>query len=265
MNTKENYKNKKKKIIEFLAIFILVIIILDLQFFGMYGKTTFMMDNTGIWEGGYRATLGQRAFIDYYIPYGTLVFEIQSVFNHVFGSNLGSMALHTFVLSAILCVIFYFLLRKEFGYFLSSVFSLFFYISFAGVSFIPYYNLYAYFFLFLNLFLLYKHKDEKTLPGFVYILSAVLGVLSFYSKQDIGLLQIFFILLYFLFNYIKDLKKIVLNYFVFSIVLLVSSHFAFSGMLEGFRYWFNIGQPPHTSRFSNFFEPENILSILVSW
>ena len=36
-------------------------------------------------------------------------------------------------------------------------------------------------------------------------------------------------------------------------------------LLEGFPYWFNLGQPPHNPRMTKFFEPSKIVFITSSW
>ena len=257
-------ENKSSKLDKYVII-LLAIIILDLQFFGTFGRTTFFEDFTIIFEGGYLISSGQIPYTDFFMPVGPMVFLIQGFFQIIFGSNLFAMAFHSFTLAIILCIIFYYFVRKEFGIAMSFIFGLFFYLSFNGLTFHPWYDYVAYFFFFINIFILLKYYKQESLPWFVYSLSALFSTLSFYSKQDVGLLQIFFILIFFIFNYHKKLKSIILFYVLPLIVLIGSIYLIFSNFTTGFQYWFNLGQYPHSARFSNFFLPAKFLNIITSW
>jgi len=256
--------NKKIRRINFLVIIILIFLILDLHFYGGFGRTTFMRDWTYVFEGGYRISSGQLPFQDFYIPMGPVVFLMQGFFNLIFGANVLSMLLHSFLLSIILSVIFYYLARKEFGIFISFIFSLFLYISFQGLAFHPSYNYSTYFFLLLNIFLIYYYSNKESLPKYVYLLSALLGTLDFYTKQDTGALHLFLLLIYFSFNYKKDWKKILLFYLIPSVIFMAGTFLSLS-LLEGFPYWYNLGQLPHNPNFSKFFSPVKIVMITTSW
>ena len=255
---------KKSSKADLWAIIILIILILDLQFFGMFGRTTFIRDWTIIFEGAYRINLGQIPFQDFYIPIGPVVFIMQSFFNLFLGINIYSMIIHSFILSITLSLIFYYFVRKEFKPLTSFVFAFFFYLSFSGLSFHPFYNYTTYFFLFLNLFLILYYIKKDTLPIHVYILSAILVILDFYTKQDTGALHLVLIFIYFIINYRKDWKKIIFVYLLLSMILLAGAFLALS-TLEGFPYWFNLGQPPHNPNIQKFFDPYKIVFITSSW
>jgi len=260
-----NFNFKKDWRLDLLIFLILLGIIFSLQLIGIFGRTTDFEDGSGMFEGSYRVTLHQVPFKDFFIPYIPLVFYVQAFFNFVFGSTLFSMAIHGFVLAGIICIPFYFLVRKEMGYIMSLIFTVFFYISFNGLQFHPYYNQYASFFFLINIFLIIKSIKKDSIHWSVYLLSAILGTLTFYSKQDLGLLHIFFVFLYFVINYPKKLKSILMFYVVPGIVLLLGSYILFCNIIPGFEYWFNIGQPPHSSRISNLLEPLKLLDIFQSW
>ncbi len=254
-------ENKAKS--DILVIIILSIIILDLQFFGLFGET-FFRDFPIIFEGGYRISLGQLPYQDFYLPLGPVVFYIQAFFNIFLGFNLLSMIIHGFVVSVALAIFFYFIVRKECNYILSFLFALFFYLSFSGLTFYPFYNQAPYFFLFLNLFLLFMYRKQDFIPKSLYFLSAVLAVLAFYSKQDAGMLNLFFLFLYFMYNYKAQWKSIFLYYVFPAAILLIGSYALFS-LLEGFNYWFNLGQEPHSMRFAILFTPRSIFGVITSW
>jgi 4-amino-4-deoxy-L-arabinose transferase-like glycosyltransferase len=237
---------------------------LDLEIFGIFGLIAPFRDYVVVFEGGYRMLLGQIQYLDFYFPTGPIVFLIQAFSQFIFGSNLYAMAAQSFILAVVLCIIFYFILRKEFGWIVSFIFALFFYVSFNGLTFQPWYDHVAYFFFFLNIFLLIKYYKKSSLPKFVYLLSAFLVTLSFYSKQDVGLLQAVFILSYFLFNYFKDLK-ITLKYFLFPLIFLSGAVFFIFSLFTDISYWFNLGQPPHSARFSHIFITIKSFNVITSW
>ncbi len=255
---------EKKSKIALLILILLAIIILDLQFFGMYGRTTFPQDTAILYEGSYRITVGQFPYQDFFIPFGPVVFYMQAFFNLLFGSNILAMAIHAFVLTIILCIIFYFIVREEFGITMSFILALFFYLSFSGLSFHPFYNYTPYFFLFLNIFILFNYRKQEALPRYVYLISVSLGILGFYTKQDIGALHLFFLFLYFMYNYKNQWKSILLYCLLPTIIMLAGAYF-FLSSLEGFQYWFNLGQFPHKARFANFSNTEKILALISSW
>jgi len=258
-------ENRIKKIssLDFFVLIILLIIIFDLEIFGIYGET-FFRDFSIIFEGGYRITQFQIPYQDFFIPMGPVVFYMQAFFNSILGTNLFSMAMHAFVLAAILSVFFYFILRREFNYFMSFIFTIFLFLSFNGFTFYPFYNTTPYFFFFLNIFLLFAHRKKDSLPKSLLFLTAVLVTLSFYSKQDTGLLHPIFILFYFSFNYKKQWKSIFLYYILPLLIFIIGTYLLLSN-ITGFAYWFNLGQSPHNSRFLNLFSARSIWGIVTSW
>ena len=101
------------------------------------------------------------------------------------------------------------------------------------------------------------------MPTYVFILSSILASLTFYTKQDIGSLHILLIFCYFIFNYKKQWKYIIL--YLVTIAFLVGGIYLLLAKTTDFEYWFNLGQYPHNSRLSNLLNPIKILEILSSW
>ena len=264
MFSKEKNSIKKDSFLklDFLVILLLCLIIIDLHSFGFFGRTTFPQDSAIIFEGSQRISEGQMPYKDFTIVMGPVVFLMQSFFNLFFGTTFFSMFIHSLFLSLIICIIFYYFCRKEFNIFISFIFSIFFYISFQGLAFHPFYNHSTYFFLFLNVFLLLLYI-KKPLPIYVFILSSILASLDFYTKQDIGVLHIILVFCYFIFNYKKQWKSIIL-YLIITAILVLGIYFSLAKFTD-FEYWFNLGQYPHNTRLSNLLNPIKILEILSSW
>lgn len=261
---KENSENNHSKKLDIFMIVILVILIFLLQLFGIYGRTTFMTDFTHMFEGGYRIMIGQIPYQDFYTPIGPVSFAFLGLFYFIFGPSIFSSMLHSFFLIIVLVIPFYFIVRKEFNVFLASIFSLFFYISYMGFSFHTLYNYTTYFFLFLNIFLIIFYIKKEHLPTYVYFVSAILGALDFYSKQDTGALHIILLFIFFIINYPKDWKRVIFTYLIPALLFLIGTYL-FLSTLGGFNYWFNLGQPQNKPVLSKFFEPEKIVFITSSW
>lgn len=259
---RDNFKKNRLSKLDLLIIFILCLVVIDLHSFGFFGRTTFPQDSAIIFEGSQRISEGQIPYKDFTIVMGPVVFLMQSFFNLFFGTTFFSMFMHSLFLSLTICIIFYYFLRKEFNIFISFIFSVFFYISFQGLAFHPFYNHTTYFFIFLNVFLLLAYIN-KPLPKYVFILSSILAVLDFYTKQDIGTMHIILVFCYFLFNYKKQWRSILFLYIIPLSILVVGTYLILSSFTD-FAYWFNLGQYPHNSRLSNLKDPLKILEILSS-
>lgn len=266
MKKREVNNLKREKRIELIVMLIIIILILNLQVLGNYGRTTFLQDHTIVFEGGYRTSLGQVPYKDFSLPMGPGVFLMQAFFNLIFGSTFFAMLIHAFILSVILSLLF-FKISKRLGFnnWTSFIFSIFLYISFSGLTFHPFYNHTPYFFFVVSIIIFLYFIDKKTIPNKILIGLAVLSFLSFYTKQDTGLLQTFFTILYLFYNYRKDWKKITIYHLIPVLILIIGTFLLLSIFLPGFSYWFNLGQAPHGSRLSKLLDSNKILTVLSSF
>jgi len=233
-----------------IAIIILTIIILSL--IASFG-TPFFRDFAIIHEGAYRIMLGQTPYVDFYLTIGPIVFYLQAFFNLIFGPTILAMSVHVITLSTILTMLFYFTIRKEFNFILRILLSVGFYISYYGLIGFPWYNQTAFFFLFLNLFLILLVKDNY----YLFPLSSILAILSFFSKQDIGIYHFIFIGLFFTINS-KKRWQLLHSYAVPFILLLIAINTYFNrenGFLGSFA-------SQAGSRILNFFNPMFLLKLI---
>ena len=53
----------------------------------------FFFDQSGVFDGGWRLVQGQVIYRDFYVPYGPVIFLIQSIFFRIFGVDFSSMVL----------------------------------------------------------------------------------------------------------------------------------------------------------------------------
>lgn len=151
-----------------------------------------------ILEGGYRVLLGQLPYRDFFIPIGPVTFYLQAFFENLVGPNLHSFALHNTVLISILAVFIYPFASKRWAAPANILLCILFFFSFNELGH-PWYSQMPYFFLLMNIMVLFRVLDKKKLPGTVLVVSSVLASLSFFSKQDVGLLHLFLLGLFFIF------------------------------------------------------------------
>jgi len=181
-----------------------------LTFFAIYGNP-FFRDYVILFDGGYRIFSGLKPFVDFALFPIPISFYIQAFFDKFFGPNLVAMAFHSIILSSIVSIIFYFIIKKHFNRFFSILFSIAFYYSFFGIIGFPWYNQAAFFFFLLNFFLIYFDIEKNFNKNWVLTFSALLAILSIFSKIEIGLIQFLLFSIYF-FMTIKNKKDIFTKY-----------------------------------------------------
>lgn len=209
----------KNYILDILSSAIIFLGISLLTFLGFYGNA-FFRDFPIIFDGAYRISIGLKPFIDFALFPIPVPFYMQAILNWIFGPGLIALAFHSIILSSIVSIIFYFIVKKEFNRPFSILLALLFFYSFIGIIVFPWYNQIALFFFLLNFFLLYislkKHLNKQT----VYIMSAILTLLSFFSKMEIGAMHFVLVAGYLLISE-KNRKKVLSNYIGVFILLTI--------------------------------------------
>lgn len=210
-------KNSLKDII---ASGIIISVISIMTFLGIYGNP-FYRDFTVIFDGGYRIFTGLHPFVDFALFPIPVPFYMQAVFNSIFGPNLIALGFHSIVLSSILSIIFYFMIKRDFNRLVSVIFSIAFFYSFIGIIAFPWYNQIAYFFFLLNFFLIYFKIGDLTKKNKLFIFSAILTLLTLFSKTEIGFMHFILVSAYFLIFYKQEMKRIAYYFFLPTIFLFV--------------------------------------------
>ena len=210
-------KNSLKDII---ASGIIVTVISIMTFLGIYGNS-FFRDFTVIFDGGYRIFTGIHPFVDFALFPIPVPFYMQAVFNSIFGPNLIAMGFHSIVLSSILSIIFYLMIKRDFNRFVSVIFSIAFFYSFIGIIAFPWYNQIAYFFFLLNFFLIYFKIGNITKKNKLFIFSAILTLLTLFSKTEVGFMHFILVSAYFLIFYKQEIKRLTYYFFLPTIFLFV--------------------------------------------
>lgn len=261
-------KEKKELVKDVLGVAIIVIAIVVLCIIGVYG-TKYFRDFQMVYQGSYRIISGQTPYLDFFFPLGPVIFYVQAIMQLIFGPNLLALAMHVAFLSIILALTFYFLIRKHFSWLFSIFMSICLYYSYNGIIAYPWYNTMAMFFFLLNAIIIIKYlANKQEIPIYVYVFSAVLGCLSFYSKQDTGLLQFVFIgaLLFFIEYKNKDKYKKMAAYVVSFAVFSIAAYLFLNSISSGmFAKEFMLAQGSTYARLRSYLAPITFNTIIYSF
>jgi hypothetical protein len=237
-----------KRILAWAEIFLILIIAI----LPVFGTFPYRLNIFLSYEGAYRLYLGQMPFKDFGIPTGFMFWVIPSLFFKIFGPQLITLVKAQVLINVISGLAFRSILKslsvKEGIRFVCVCLYVF---SFSFLNYWPWYNHTVIVYELVGIaFILKFIFSEGYKRRYAYMIAGVLFILcSFFTKQDggaLGYLICTALICYSSYNE-KDWKQVV--YFVASTVV-VGSLFVLPFLKYGFGYWFNHGQPPHSSRFS---------------
>lgn len=201
------------------------------------------------WEGAYRISSGQIPFKDFGTPVGYGFWIFPALFFKLFGPELFSLVKAQVCLNIMAGFAFRSIMKSlgvQPGVRFLSV--LVFVLSYSFFNFWPWYNhtvivfeLVGFSFLFRSFF------SENRLPRYAWMLGAAFFVfLSVFTKQDGGGMAFMLCGLFLLYN--SFLTKRWLDLPIFLGMFIVVGLIFILPLMPGFGYWFNHGQPPHSSR-----------------
>ncbi|HEY8971612.1 MAG TPA: hypothetical protein VIM64_21060 [Puia sp.] len=203
------------------------------------------------WEGAYRMSHGQLPFRDFGTPLGGMYWVIPALFFKLFGSKMITLVKAQVFINIIAGLAFRSILTSlsvDRGVRFVSV--LLFCLSYSFINFWPWYNHSVIVYELLALACLFRYmRDQRSL---LWLAGAGLfTVCSFLTKQDGGGMT-FFIACAVLAVYALQEKKwqpllVYVGSFGIALVLIILPF-----IHDGFGYWFNHGQAPHTARVSAF-------------
>ncbi len=204
------------------------------------------------WEGAYRLYLGQMPYRDFGMPVGYMYWVIPTVFFKLFGPYMMSLVKAQVFINIIAGFSFRSILKSlsvQPGIRFVSV--LLFVLSYSFMNFWPWYNhtVIVYELIALSFLLKFIFGQGSRWRMAWLVLSGAFIFFSFFTKQDGGGMAFLVCLALLAYNsyYEKDWKQ--LPVFIGSVVL--TGFLLIAPFLKyGFGYWFNHGQPPHTSRIS---------------
>lgn len=205
------------------------------------------------YEGAYRLYLGEVPYKDFGLPMGFMYWVIPALFFKIFGPYMITLVKAQVLINIISGLAFRAILKNlsvRPGIRFLSV--LLFCISYSFLNYWPWYNhtvivyeLVALAFL-TRFFFMPPAMKKRT----IYLaLSGVFIFLSFFTKQDAGAMGFLVCVALLVYNSIIEKRWLQLPVFLGSIAV-TAAMLILPFLKWGIGYWFNYGQPPHTSRFS---------------
>ncbi len=241
--------NRKRT--EFFAYLEVAIIIL-LAIVPLFSTFPFRVNIFLSWEGAYRLSQGQIPYQDFGMPLGYMYWVVPAIFFKLFGTQMITLVKAQVFINIVSGLAFRSIFKSigiAPGVRLLSV--IIFCISYSFFNFWPWYNHTVIVYEFIGLAFLMKYIFAERRHWLLLSLSALFLFFSFFTKQDGGGLafMLAFVLLFYHCLYEKKWNGLLI--FLLSYALVA---FAIIAPLTkyNFGYWFNHGQPPHTSRFSAF-------------
>jgi hypothetical protein len=239
---------KREKLFSVLEISFIVLIALVPLFMSFPYRVNIFLS----WEGAYRLSQGQMPFKDFGLPMGYMYWVIPAFFFKVFGPQMITLIKAQVFINILSGLAFRSILKSislQPGLRLLCVFL--YCISFSFFNFWPWYNHTVIVYEMIGLSFLMKYLFSQNKKWIHLSLSALFIFFSFFTKQDGGALA--FIICFMLLAYYCIYEK---KWSALLIFLLSTAVVAFAMITPltrfSFDYWFNYGQPPHTSRLSIF-------------
>lgn len=204
------------------------------------------------WEGAYRLSQGQVPYRDFGMPLGYMYWVIPAMFFKVFGTQMITLVKAQVLINIISGFAFRSILKSlnvQPGVRLLSV--ILYCLSYSFFNFWPWYNHTVIVYEMAGLAFLLHYIAKGGKQWIFLSLSALFTFFSFFTKQDGGglaLLICLFLLAYDCYTNKKWKPLLIfsLSYMVIALVIILPL------TRYNFGYWFNHGQPPHTSRISLF-------------
>ena len=224
----------------------LLISIFSFGYIFLFG-TWFFRDFSIIFDGGLRIWYGQVPYRDFFIPTGPVIYYLQGLINFILEPGRIALLLHASVINTLALILFFRHSRKYVDVILCAGFTILLHFFYHARLVNPWYDQTALLFYFAAQVVVFPYFD-KPRPISIKTLTLIsfFCLLSIFSKQDIGAIGSLFIagqLIGYSRQSLRNLGLFVL--ILTSQVLLVVLFFNSS---TDFSYWFNYGQPPHSSR-----------------
>jgi len=203
------------------------------------------------WEGAYRLSQGQIPYKDFGMPLGYMYWVIPATFFKIFGPQMITLIKAQAFINILSGLAFRSILKSlnvQPGIRLLSV--LLYVISFSFFNFWPWYNHTVIVYEMIGLAFLMRYIFRG--QNWIWLsLSALFMFFSFFTKQDGGGLALLLALALLAYNCFYEKKWIPLIIYIGSYVIVAVAIIA-PLTKYNFGYWFNHGQPPHTSRVSSY-------------
>jgi hypothetical protein len=204
------------------------------------------------WEGAYRMSEGQLPYKDFGIPLGYMYWVVPAMFFKIFGPQLITLVKAQAFINLLSGFAFLSIgksLKVQPGLRFLSV--LLFSLSYSFLNYWPWYNHTVIVYELIGIaFLLKFLTGSQSRKQLLWLIPAGMFLFfSFFTKQDGGALGFLICLALLFYTGLTQKKWLPAGIFVASaLITALIMILPFTG--HGFGYWFNHGQPPHTSRVS---------------
>ncbi len=244
----ENFIDSPRKLLVVDILIIIPFLLLPLLIKLPYRVNIFLT-----WEGAYRLYLGQVPFVDFGLPMGFGFWLIPAAFFKIFGPTFLSLVKAQVLINLVSLItlrgILYNLKIKPIAITLAL---LIFCLTYVIYNFWPWYNHSVVVFELAALYFLtcYDYVKSRKKNTLNLALAGFLTFISFFTKQDVG--GICFVICVFLLGYILVREKVWYPLIIYIATFSVTAILFIAPFLKhDFLYWFNYGQPPHSSRISS--------------
>lgn len=204
------------------------------------------------WEGAYRLMIGQVPFKDFGMPMGFGFWLVPTLFFKIFGPTFASLIkaevfINLLSLVALRGILYNLRVRPIVVTMAMLVFAL----TYVIYNFWPWYNHTVVVFEMVAIYFLtlYNPEKQKRFNLLAMVMAGIFSFLTVFTKQDVG--GICFLFSLFLLGYValKEKRWMPGVAYVASFALAALA-FIIPFVDDGFFYWFNYGQAPHSSRIS---------------
>ncbi|HUQ67225.1 MAG TPA: hypothetical protein VM101_13775 [Flavitalea sp.] len=240
--------NQLKRILSISEVIIIVVIAL----IPLFPNLPYRLNSYLSWEGAYRMANGQVPFRDFGMPLGYMYWVIPALFFKIFGAQMITLVKAQLLINILGGVCFRWILKSlEVPAAIRFTGILVFCLTYSLPNYWPWYNNTVIFYELVALaFLVHFLTRKPSKWSLVWpALSGAFIFFSFFTKQDGGGLALLVCISLLVYDAIieKRWKPIT----TFSVSILVTGLLMIMPLMKyGFGYWFNHGQPPHSSRIS---------------
>jgi hypothetical protein len=231
-----------------------VILIILLAIVPLFSTFPYRVNIFLSWEGAYRISNGELPLKDFGTPLGGMYWVIPGIFFKIFGPQMITLIKAQVFINIISGLAFRSVLKSlGVNSVIAFVAILLYCLSFSFFNFWPWYNhtvivyeIVAFAFLFKGL-LVAKSNTNIILN---LVAAAVFMICSFLTKQDAGAMAFLLGVAFVVYTTLQTKRWIDIAVYVGSFVLILL-FFVFLFANQGFSYWFNHGQAPHSARISS--------------
>jgi hypothetical protein len=240
--------NQLKRILSIAELLIIVVVAL----IPLFPNLPYRLNSYLSWEGAYRMANGQVPFKDFGMPLGYMYWVIPAFFFKVFGAQMITLVKAQVFINILGGLCFRWMLKSlNVPAAISFIGILVFCLTYSLPNYWPWYNNTVIFYEFVALaFLIHYLTRKPTRWALIWpALSGAFVFFSFFTKQDGGGLALLVCLGLLIYDAIIERRWLPVTIFIAG--MLSTGLLMIVPLLNyGFGYWFNHGQPPHSSRIS---------------